>query len=222
MFGHVTPFPLVGCRPVAAPRPSLVYLLIGLVSWPIVRILFRLRWRGLEHVPRDGGAVLAANHSSNLDPWPLGLPLFPRRFLRFMGKSELFWFPLGAFIRAGGAFEVKRGEADLEAIETAVALVREGHLVVMFPEGTRRTKGLRKKHEARWHTGAARIALEAGVPLVPAAITGTDRIARLAPLRVAYGEPISLEDLRDRGAKDAAAEATERLRSEIERLEATL
>jgi 1-acyl-sn-glycerol-3-phosphate acyltransferase len=222
MFGHATPFPLVGCRPVAAPRPSPVYLLVGLLSWPIVRFLFRLRWRGLEHVPREGGAVLAANHNSNLDPWPLGLPLFPRRFLRFMGKSELFWFPLGAFIKAGGAFKVRRGEADTEAIEKAVSLVREGHLVVMFPEGTRRVKGLRKKHEARWHTGAARIALEAGVPLVPAAISGTDRIARLAPLRVVYGTPIALDDLRDRAAKDAAAEATDRLRAEIERLEATL
>jgi 1-acyl-sn-glycerol-3-phosphate acyltransferase len=207
---------------VAAPRPSPVYLLVGLLSWPIVRFLFRLRWRGLEHVPREGGAVLAANHNSNFDPWPLGLPLFPRRFLRFMGKSELFWFPLGPFIEAGGAFKVRRGEADTEAIETAVSLVREGHLVVMFPEGTRRVKGLRKKHEARWHTGAARIALEAGVPLVPAAISGTDRIARLARLRVVYGTPIPLDDLRDRAAKDAAAEATDRLRAEIERLEATL
>jgi 1-acyl-sn-glycerol-3-phosphate acyltransferase len=207
---------------VAAPRPSPVYFLVALLSWPIVRVLFRLRWRGLEHVPREGGAVLAANHNSNLDPWPLGLPLFPRRFLRFMGKSELFWFPLGAFIRAGGAFKVRRGKADTEAIATAVSLVREGHLVVMFPEGTRREKGLRKKHEARWHTGAARIALEAGVPLVPAAIAGTDRIARLAPLRVVYGAPIALDDLRDRAATDAAGEATDRLRAEIERLEATL
>ena len=222
MFGHASPFPLVGCRPVAAPRPSPVYFLVALLSWPVVRFLFRLRWRGLEHVPREGGAVLAANHNSNLDPWPLGLPLFPRRFLRFMGKSELFWFPLGVFIRAGGGFKVRRGEADTEAIATAVALVREGHLVVMFPEGTRRVKGLRKKHEARWHTGAARIALEAGVPLVPAAIAGTDEIARLAPLRVAYGTPIELDDLRDRSAADAAVEATDRLRAEIERLGATL
>jgi 1-acyl-sn-glycerol-3-phosphate acyltransferase len=207
---------------VAAPRPSPVYLLVGLLSWPVVRFLFRLRFSGLEYVPREGGAVLAANHNSNFDPWPLGLPLFPRRFLRFMGKSELFWFPLGAFIRAGGAFKVRRGEADTEAIATAVSLVRDGHLVVMFPEGTRRAKGLRKKYEARWHTGAARIALEAGVPLVPAAIAGTDRIARLAPLRVVYGSPIRLDDLRGREPKDAAAEATDRLRTEIERLEATL
>ncbi|MGE5691446.1 MAG: lysophospholipid acyltransferase family protein [Pseudomonadota bacterium] len=206
----------------AAPRPSPVYLLVGLLSWALVRFPFRLRWRGLEHVPREGGAVLAANHNSNFDPWPLGLPLFPRRYLRFMGKSELFWFPLGAFIESAGAFKVRRGQADAEAIRTAVELCREGHLVVMFPEGTRRRKGLRKKHEARWRTGAARIALDAGVPLVPVAIAGTDRLARLGPLRVAYGAPIELDDLRDADPKEAAAQATERLRAEIERLEATL
>jgi 1-acyl-sn-glycerol-3-phosphate acyltransferase len=207
---------------VAAPRPSIPYLLVGVLSWAVVRLLFRLRWRGLEHVPRDGGAVLAANHNSNFDPWPLGLPLFPRRFLRFMGKSELFWPPLGWFIESAGAFKVRRGQADVEAIQTAVGLARDGHFVVMFPEGTRRKKGLRKKHEAKWHTGAARIALEAGVPLVPAAISGTDRHARLGPVRVVYGEPIDLDDLRDREPRDVAVEATERLRREIERLEATL
>jgi len=92
----------------------------------------------------------------------------------------------------------------------------------MFPEGTRRKKGLRKKHQARPHTGAARIALEAGVPLVPAAIKGTDRLSRLGPLRVAYGEPVPLDDLAALEPRVAALEATERLMLEIERLEATL
>ena len=108
------------------------------------------------------------------------MALFPRRYLRFMAKSELFWFPLGPFIAACGAFPVRRGERDLEAIETAVRLCREGHVVVMFPEGTRREKGLRKRHEARWRSGAARIALEAGVPLVPAAIAGTAELSHAA------------------------------------------
>ncbi len=72
-------------------------------------------------------------------------------------------------------------------------LAREGNVVVMFPEGTRRTKGLVKKHEARPRSGAARIALEAGVPLVPAAVAGTDRLLGLGPLRVAYGAPIEID-----------------------------
>jgi 1-acyl-sn-glycerol-3-phosphate acyltransferase len=204
---------------VSAPRPSWPYLAIGAVSWPFVKVVFRLRAQGLEHVPA-GGFVLAANHNSNFDPWPLGMTLYPRRFLRFMGKSELFWTPLKQFITACGAFPVRRGERDLEAIRTATELCREGHIVVMFPEGTRRKKGLRKKHEARAHTGAARIALDAGVPLIPVAIVGTDRLGRLAPLRVAYGKPIPLADLK--GADDAPQVATERLMQAIEALEASL
>ncbi len=207
----------------AAPkRPSWLYLVVGALSLPIVKLLFRLRVRGLEHLPREGGYVLAANHTSNLDPWPLGLPLWPRRFLRFMGKSELFFWPLGPLIAGCGAFKVRRGESDREAIETAEQLCREGYVVVMFPEGTRRTKGLRKKWQARAHSGAARIALGADVPLVPAAIKGTDRIARLGPLRVAYGPPIVLDDLRDQDVKEAADVATERLMSAIRELEASL
>jgi len=204
------------------PRPSLLYLVLGAVSRPVVGALFRLRAHGLENVPSEGGFVLAANHWSNLDPWPLGLPLYPRRFLRFMAKSELFWFPLGPIIRAGGAFRVRRGEGDAEALQTAVTLARAGHAVVMFPEGTRRRKGLRKKHEARWHTGAARIALEAGVPLVPAAVAGTERLARLGPLRVAYGPPIPLDDLPESSLEQRAQAATDRLRSAITELERSL
>jgi 1-acyl-sn-glycerol-3-phosphate acyltransferase len=206
----------------APPRPSWFYLLVGALSWPVLKLVFRSTARGLEHVPREGGFVLAANHWSNLDPWPLGLPLFPRRHLRFMAKSELYWFPLRAILTAGGAFPVHRGERDLEAIETAVQLCREGHVVVMFPEGTRRAKGLRKRFEAKAHTGAARIALEAEVPLVPAAIAGTDRLLRLARLRVAYGLPVELGDLRGRDPRDAAQIATERLMEAIHTLERSL
>jgi 1-acyl-sn-glycerol-3-phosphate acyltransferase len=203
-------------------RPSALYLTIGLLTVLPVRLLFRLRWTGLEHVPRSSGCVLAANHTSNLDPWPLGIPLFPRRWLRFMAKSELFVPPLGWILHGGGAFRVYRGQADAEAVETAVELCRAGEIVVMFPEGTRRKKGLRKKHVARPHTGAARIALLAGVPLVPAAIGGTDRLARLGPLRVVYGEPIPVDDLRDLELRESAQVATDRLMAEIERLEAAL
>lgn len=196
-------------------------MLVGGLSWPVFRLLFRLRARGLENLP-DGGYVLAANHLSNFDPWALGLPLFPRRYLRFMGKSELFWTPLKQFITAGGAFPVRRGHSDLEAIETATALVRAGHVVVMFPEGTRQRKGLRKKHQPKAHTGAARIALAAGCPLVPAAIDGTERLTRLGPLRVAYGTPLDLSGLDGDDPRDAAQTATDRLMAEIERLKGTL
>jgi 1-acyl-sn-glycerol-3-phosphate acyltransferase len=198
-----------------------VYLFIGLVSWPIVMGLYRLRARGQEHLP-EGGFVLAANHTSNFDPWALGIPLLPQRQLRFMAKSELFNPLLAPILRAGGAFKVRRGEGDVEALRTAVDLVRDGEIVVMFPEGTRREKGLRKKHVARAHTGAARIALGAGAPLVPAAIKGTDRLARLGPLRVVFGEPLDLSDPEGLDITSASEEATTRLMARIEELHSTL
>jgi 1-acyl-sn-glycerol-3-phosphate acyltransferase len=200
---------------------SPLYRIIGTLSIPVVKGLYRLRVRGLENVP-EGGFVLAANHTSNFDPWPLGIPFLPDRQLRFMAKAELFNPVLAPFLRAGGAFEVRRGEGDVEAMRTAVELVREGEIVVMFPEGTRQTKGLVKRHAARPHTGAARIALTAKAPLVPAAIGGTDRLLRLGPLRVAYGPPIDLSDLDGQDIKTAAKLATERLMATIDELKATL
>jgi 1-acyl-sn-glycerol-3-phosphate acyltransferase len=192
-------------------RPSPFYTFVAAISWPFVKWLYRLRAEGVENLPQKGGFVLAANHVSNLDPWPLGIPVWPRRYLRFMAKSELFWWPLGPLIQAGGAFKVRRGERDVEAMKRAVDLVDQGHIVVMFPHGTRQRKGLVKKHQPRAHTGAARIALEAGAPLVPAAIAGTDRLSKLGRLRVRYGKPLDIEGLDQR-------EATDRLMSEIDRL----
>ena len=198
------------------------YLLLGIVSWPVIRLLFRLRARGVENLPPAGGFVLAVNHLSSLDPWAVGMALWPKRRLRWMGKAELFKPVLGSVLKAGGAFPVRRGAGDVDAIQTAIRLVRDGDVLVMFPEGTRRQKGLFKKFKPQRHTGAARIALAAGAPLVPAAVKGTERLSRLAPLRVAYGTPIDLGDLQTRQRKEAAEIATERLMDEIERLERSL
>jgi 1-acyl-sn-glycerol-3-phosphate acyltransferase len=202
-------------------RPTPLYNLIGILSAPVLYGLYRLRARGQENLP-EGGCVLACNHVSSLDPWVLGMPLWPKRFLRFMAKSELYWWPLTLVLNRVGAFPVRRGQRDVIAIETAVRLAREGHVVTMFPEGTRRTKGLVKRFEARPRSGAARIALEAGVPLVPAALKGTDKLTRFGRLSVAYGAPVELDDLRGREFGEAATEATERLMGRIAELEASL
>ena len=199
-------------------RPSPFYSLVALASWPVLKGMYRLRAEGQENLPKEGGYVLAANHISNFDPWPLGLPLWPDNYLRFMAKSELYWWPLGKIISAGGGFPVRRGERDIEAMNTAVELARDGNVVTMFPHGTRQRKGIVKRYQPRAHMGAARIALEAGVPLVPAAIAGTDRLSRFGPLRVRYGKPIPLDDLGELDQSAAAKEATDRLIAEIERL----
>jgi 1-acyl-sn-glycerol-3-phosphate acyltransferase len=194
-----------------------LYAVVGGLSQPILYGVFRLQVRGLENIP-EGGAVLAANHTSNFDPWPLGIPLWPHRQLFFMGKAELFNPVLAPILRGAGAFPVRRGEHDLQAIETAVRLCREGKLVAMFPEGTRRAKGLRKKFTARPRGGSARIALAAEVPLVPAAIKGTDRLLHLSRLQVAYGKPVPLDDLAGLPPKDASETATQRLMTAIQAL----
>ena len=204
-------------------RPPLFYNVAAVLSWPVLYGPYRLRFRGRENLPATGGYVLACNHLSNFDPWPLAMPLWPRRWLRFMAKSELYWWPLTILLDVAGAFKVRRGIGDLDAVETAVQLAREGYVVVMFPEGTRRRKGLVKRHQARPRSGAARIALEAGVPLVPAALAGTDRLLTLGPLRVAYGAPIEMDDLRASGElRRSSQEATERLTARLAELEASL
>jgi 1-acyl-sn-glycerol-3-phosphate acyltransferase len=204
-------------------RPPPAYHVVAVLSWPVLYGVFRLRARGRENLPAKGGYVLACNHLSNLDPWPVGLPLWPRRWLRFMAKAELYWWPATVVLNGAGAFPVHRGLADVEAVETAVRLAREGNVVVMFPEGTRRSKGLVKRHQARPRSGAARIALSAGVPLVPAAVAGTDRLLTLGPVRVTYGTPVDIDDLRvNEDIRRASQEATERLMARIAELEATL
>jgi 1-acyl-sn-glycerol-3-phosphate acyltransferase len=204
-------------------RTPLIYHVAGVLSWPVMYGLFRFRAHGSENVPATGGCVLACNHLSNFDPWPLGMPLWPGRWLRFMAKSELYWWPATLVLDSAGAFKVRRGTGDREAIETGIRLAREGNVVVMFPEGTRRKKGLVKRHRPRAHSGAARIALEAGVPLVPTAVAGTDRLLRLGPIAVAFGAPLEMDDLRAYDdLRRSSQEATERLMVRITELEATL
>jgi 1-acyl-sn-glycerol-3-phosphate acyltransferase len=198
-----------------------MYHFIGAVTAGPIRRLFRFRSKGEEHLPREGGFVLSANHMSNLDPWPLGIPLYPKRQLRFMAKSEMYRAPLKWILEPAGAFPVRRGMGDEEAMERAIELARAGEVVAIFPEGTRRNKG-RKKHKARPRSGAARVALIAGVPLVPAAIGGTETLMKLGPLRVAYGPPVEIDDLKDMDIRQASRIATERLMEAIHGLEKTL
>jgi 1-acyl-sn-glycerol-3-phosphate acyltransferase len=200
--------------PVAAkdglPR---IYRLVAEATRPVVFGLYGLRAEGVEHLPAEGGFVVAANHTSNFDPWPLGLALYPRQ-LHFMAKAELYNPLFKLFFDAVGAFPVRRGEPDVSSFRTAVRLARDGGAVVMFPEGTRRTKGFRKRRRPQPHPGAARIAMAAGVPLVPAFISGTDRLRRLGPLRVRFGPPIDLEiarAARREGAREATAELMQRI-----------
>jgi 1-acyl-sn-glycerol-3-phosphate acyltransferase len=187
-----------------------MYHLIGTATAGPIRRLFRLHSKGEEHLPRGGGFVLSANHMSNLDPWPLA-------------KSDLYVPPLNWILDRAGAFPVRRGMGDEEAMQRAVELARAGGVVAIFPEGTRRNKGQKKgSRRSRPGSGAARVALIAGVPLVPAAIGGTESLMKLGPLRVAYGPPVELDDLEGQDIRSASKIATERLMEAIHSLEETL
>jgi len=201
-----------------ASKPTPFYLLMGSLSHLVLRGGFRLKTSGNENLPKEGGFVLASNHLSNLDPWPLALAVWPR-VVRFMAKAEAIDSPLlGPFISAQGAFPVRRGERDSGALEMAVRILRNGDPLVMFPEGTRRKPGRPIKH----HTGAVRVAMEAGVPLIPAGLAGTDRLSRFAAQTVRYGPPVPLDDLVGLPPREAAQEGTERLMKAIHGLEAEL
>ena len=210
-----------GAEAWSASPPTVLYRAIAAASRPIVEHVYRLEVQGLEHVPARGGFVVVANHTSFVDAWALGIALRPRS-LHFMVKHEAWKPPLEWILAGIGSFPVRRGESDAAAVANAIRVCREGRVMAMFPEGTRRGKTVRGEHRPRPHAGAARIALAAAVPLVPAALRGLDRLSRLGPLRVRFGAPAPVDDLRTLDSYAAAREATRRLWAEVERLEAEL
>jgi 1-acyl-sn-glycerol-3-phosphate acyltransferase len=154
---------------------------------------FRFGVTGAEHVPAEGPAIVAPNHKNFLDAFFIGLAL--HRHVRFMAKVELFRGPLAWLFPRLGAFPVRRGEADAEALETSRAILAAGGLVVVFPEGTRITD---PDALGSPHHGAGRLALETGAPIVPAAITGTAHLwlgalPKLKRVQIAFLPPVATQ-----------------------------
>ena len=150
---------------------SPLYTLVRFLLTPVLRLWFRMRISGSEHVPVHGAAIIAPNHKSFLDAFFVGIST--RRHVRYMAKAELFRGPFGWLFLRLGAFPVHRGEADAEALETARLILEQGGVLVVFPEGTR----VEDPHAlGSPHHGAGRLALMTGAPIVPAAIAGTQRL----------------------------------------------
>ena len=191
---------------IRAPQSSLTYRLVSaLLVFPVFRGLFRGSTTGLEHVPKDGPLVVASNHGSHLDPPLLGHAL--GRPVAFMAKAELFAIPLlGAVIRACGAYPVRRGASDRDAIRTATAKLEEGWATGVFLDGTRQANG-RVNNPL---PGAALLAARSGAPLLPVAIVNSHRALgsgriwpRLVPLQLRVGSPIPPPASRRRPDLDA-------------------
>ena len=177
--------------------------------------VFRTRVYGRENIPKEGAVILAANHASNIDP-PLMASLIERP-VSYMAKIELFENPIfGAAIRRCHAFPVKRGASDRGAIKAAVTVLKEGHMLGLFPEGTRSKTGELQKAEA----GIALIASMTGAPIVPVAILNSHRIfangGLLPQLRIMYGAPISFQG--DRKSKEALDAFSAEIMAHIKRM----
>jgi 1-acyl-sn-glycerol-3-phosphate acyltransferase len=198
---------------------------VDLVYWPVgkgilsslTRATTSIRAYGKERIPREGGAVLAVNHFNFIDIPVVGT-VVPRRIV-FVGKSELFEYPgLAQLIRAHGALPIRRGESDREALRRMRETVRENDLLGLFIEGTRQTSGV----PGTPMPGAAMIAISEGVPVVPAAIHGSQqwKLGDRTPVSIAFGEPMRFAE-HPRNSKGYAA-ASEEIMGEIKRLWAWL
>ena len=178
---------------------------------PLVKLVVPLRVYGLDRVPRQGGVVLAFNHFSWIDPPAFGAAC--PRTIHYMAKVEAHRVPgLGQLIRSFGAFSVRRGESDREAVRLMRQVVQDGHALGLFAEGTRQRAGV----PGSVQPGAAMVAIQEGVPIVPAAIHGSQmwRVGNWHPVSVAWGEPFTLDGLPrgGKGYREGSAEIQRRLR----------
>jgi 1-acyl-sn-glycerol-3-phosphate acyltransferase len=168
----------------------------GLIAWIAHRLYFGskggVEGLGKENVPKDGPTIIAPVHFSNLDP-PAVASVCPRQ-LRFMAKQELFKGFFGWAISSVGAFPVRRGETDTDAIRKAIAMLGSGQVLLLFPEGER-GDGIRL---GPINKGIAMLAKRTEAQIVPTAIIGTHAMlprgakgARRGHVTIAFGEPFS-------------------------------
>ncbi|HLG75141.1 MAG TPA: lysophospholipid acyltransferase family protein [Ktedonobacteraceae bacterium] len=196
-------------EPYATPR--VLYELIRYLARFIVFLIARVHLRGLYNVPRRGPYILASNHLSWMDV-PL-VPAYVPGKVVYMAKEELFYGKVWWITRFLGAFPVKRGEGDRQALRTADELLKKKKVLVIFPEGTRS-----KTHTlAKGHAGLGMIALRAGVPVVPVAIWGSEHVLKKfgAEVTISYGAPFVLKPKGAKVTREDIADATEEIMRRI-------
>lgn len=179
-------------------KTSILWNLTKSLCRIISTVCFDLKVYGTRNIPRRGGVLLVANHESYLDPVLVGVQI--SRPLFFLAKSELFENPVfGWFIRSLNAFPVRQGEGDIGAVRETIRRLKEGHMLNIFPEGSRSETGELGPIEP----GIGLIIRRAGVPVVPVAVIGSfeawprDRMLfRSHPIRVLYGPPLRLDGMK--------------------------
>ncbi|MEA2374534.1 MAG: 1-acyl-sn-glycerol-3-phosphate acyltransferase [Thermoleophilaceae bacterium] len=202
---------------VRSRRPDPMYEVVRLVLTPILLFFYRARCIDSDKVPVEGPAVITPNHFSFLDHFFVAVYL--RRKVHFMAKSQLFTRPLQFIYTHGGVFPVLRGRRDTEAFKSAHAILDRGDLIVMYAEGGRSRSG--ELGEAK--PGIGRIALETGVPIVPAAIAGSQEVRNWRKLRfpkvtIQFGDPVRFEKLEGEPTREQSQAAADLIFEGVEKL----
>ncbi|MET0835543.1 MAG: lysophospholipid acyltransferase family protein [Thermoleophilaceae bacterium] len=185
-------------------KPNWMYEGVRLVLTPYIVFFYRARCIDSDNIPADGPAIIAPNHFSFLDHFFVAVYL--RRKVQFMAKSQLFKPPLEFVFNNGGVFPVRRGQHDEEAFKTAHTILERGGIVVMYAEAGRSRSG----ELGTPRHGLGRLALESGVPVVPTAIAGTERVRNWKRLQfpkvtVQFGEPLRFEQVEEPAREQAQA-----------------
>lgn len=205
----------------------MVYVLLRLVLGTVFRLVWRPVVEGAEHVPARGPVLVASNHLSFIDSIVIPLAV-PHRRVTFLAKSEYFGggvrgLPRRAFLRAMGAVAVDRdaGRDARAALDVSLGVLARGWAFGVYPEGTRSRDG----RLYRGRTGVAWLALEAGVPVVPVGLRGTDQVQpvgssrlRVRPVRVRFGPALRPEDYAGGSPAQARRRLTDDLMDEVARL----
>ena len=175
-------------------KPSKVYSVVLAAAQVLLKSILPVKYHGLENVSSlEAPYILMANHTTMLDPFMMAVAI-PKYQIRFIGKKELWKIkPFAWFANSIRAIPVDRHNTDMEAMRACMRVTREGHVLGIFPEGTRHHKGLMTELES----GVAMIALRSKVPLVPVYIAG--KLGLFRTLHVYVGKPILMDDLREMG-----------------------
>ena len=201
-------------------RRTFTYRLCAGIVSGLSKLLFRPTVTGTENIPLEGPVIIAPIHRSNVD---FALTLFiSKRKVFFMAKDSLFRVPLlGPLITHLGAFPIHRGSADRESMAHSEAVLRQGHALVLFPEGTRK-EGL---GIAPLHDGAMFVAARTGATIVPVGIGGSDRampkgakLPRPSKIRIVVGRAIDPPSSEGRVSRSALTAKSEELREALEKV----